>query len=67
MASHKNSLKANVCSKEWVMSSSIQENLTERVMDGILQDKAMARWRPTQGDLFLNPCDGELVMFEDFY
>ena len=36
-------------------------------MDGILSDEATAGWRPTEGEHFLNPHNGELVVFEDFY
>ena len=52
---------------EWVPSSSTQESLEEMVMDGILPDQVTGGWRPTAGEHFPNPRDGELVVIEDFY
>ena len=63
----KNLRKANARNKEWVVSSSSRENLEEMVMDGILPDEVTAGWRPAEGERFLNPFDGEIVIFEDFY
>jgi len=67
MAPRKNSLQENPHNKEWVPSSSTRENLEEMVMDGILPDEVTAGWRPAEGERFLNPFDGEIVIFEDFY
>ena len=36
-------------------------------MDGILPDEAIAGWLPAAGEHFPNPCEGELVVFEEFY
>ena len=36
-------------------------------MDRILLDEATTGWHPIEGERFLNPHDGELVVFEDFY
>jgi hypothetical protein len=33
----------------------------------VLPDAAVEEWRPSIGESFLNPCLGELVVFEDFY
>jgi hypothetical protein len=57
----------NARNKEWVASSSRQEDLEEIMMDGILLDKVMAGWHPAEGERFLNPHAGKLVIFEDFY
>lgn len=57
----------NAHSKEWVASSSSQEDLEDMVMDGILPDEVTAGWRPVEGELFPNPRAGEVVVFEDFY
>jgi len=35
-------------------------------MDGILPDEVMAGWRPTAGEHFLNPHEGEIVVFRNF-
>jgi hypothetical protein len=67
MASSKKSREMNARNKEWVASSSRREDLEEIVMDGILLDKVMAGWHPAEGERFLNPHAGKLVIFEDFY
>ena len=53
--------------KEWVASSSSQEDLEAMVFEGILPNQAMVAWWPAVGERFLDPRDGELVFFEDFY
>ena len=53
--------------KEWVASTSIQEDLEELVFDGVLPDQVMAAWQPTVGERYPSPNDGELVVFEDFF
>ena len=36
-------------------------------MDRILLDEVMTGWHPAEGERFLNPRSGELVVFKDFY
>ena len=67
MAPWKDSWKLDARRKEWVASSNTQSDLEEMVMDGILPDQAIAKWRPAVGERFPYPLDGELVVFEDFY
>lgn len=67
MALRKNSREADAHHKEWVPSTSTQSDLEEMVMEGFLPDQATTGWRPTTGERFPNPHDGELIVFEDFY
>jgi hypothetical protein len=53
--------------EEWTRSTSGHEDLKEMAIVGNLPDEAMARWRPATGEQYLDPRDGELVVFEDFY
>lgn len=50
------------------MTSTVtQENLEELVVEGVLQDRVTAGWRPAAGEPFPTPDTGELVVFESYF
>jgi hypothetical protein len=49
--------------KEWTRSTSGRKDLEEMVMEGNLPNKATTRQRPTTGEQYPDPRDGELVIF----
>jgi hypothetical protein len=52
--------------EEWMKSMSTRASVSKLIAMGILPDAAIGGWR-TSRDRFLNPRDGKLVVFEDFY
>ena len=53
--------------KEWVLSLMEEIELNKMVEAGILLDRVIAGWRPTDSEPYTMPHTDELVVFEDYF
>ena len=53
--------------KEWVSSLMGETELNKMVEAGILLDRVIAGWRPTDSEPYTMPHTDELVVFEDYF
>jgi hypothetical protein len=54
-------------SAEWTKSTSTESSIRKLIDGGLLPDAAIRGWRSSIDESFLDPCPGELIVFEDFY
>jgi hypothetical protein len=52
---------------EWCKSMSTEATLGKLVTAGVMAKAAIGGWRTSDGERYLDPRPGEIVMFEDFY
>jgi hypothetical protein len=52
---------------EWNKSVSTEATLVRLVTTGMMAEAAIGGWRTSPGENYLDPCPGEIVVFEDFY
>jgi hypothetical protein len=52
---------------EWCKSMSTKATLGKLVTAGVMAEAAIGGWRTLDGDSYLDPRPGEIVVFEDFY
>jgi len=49
---------------EWISSTLTESNLNEMVMESIIPDREIGKWRSAMGEVFPTPDTHEIVVFE---
>ena len=67
MAKSDSKKRAELMAKEWKKSRSSVRSLNDLVGMGLLHSQELDGWRAPEGESYLNPRAGEIVVFEDFF
>jgi hypothetical protein len=52
---------------EWNNSMSMEATLAKLVTADVMAEAAIGGWRTSDGESYLDPRPGKIVVFEDFY
>jgi hypothetical protein len=52
---------------DWSKSMSTEATVTKLITAGVMAEAAIDGWRTSDGESYLDPRPGEIVVFKDFY
>jgi len=67
MAKSDSKKRAEMMAKEWKKSWSNTRSLNDLIGMGLLHNQELGGWRAPEGESYLDPRAGEIVVFEDFF
>jgi len=67
MAKSGSKKRAEMIAKEWKKSRCTTRSLNDLVEMGLLHDQELGGWRALEGESYLDPRAGVIVVFEDFF